>query len=222
MTLMKPNDRAVTNLLRNSELANFTYDQIGATRRDQAPRGFDLDCVSAPLGYGETAFTAAIAAFSEWRMFPSEMATVLTPSAAIRVGEIVAIQFKTLIAWSVCPSRVIYTINERKPCDGIHRFGFGYGTLPGHVERGEEQFLLQWDRATDEVSYSIKAFSRPASLLVRIGYPYARLQQARFRRLSVRAMQRSTPDCRPRATVNSADSPSGERQKQSKRETVAR
>jgi phosphatidylserine/phosphatidylglycerophosphate/cardiolipin synthase-like enzyme len=48
--------------------------------------------------------------------------------------------------------RVVYVIDE--PDGPIARFGFAYGTLPGHAVAGEELFLATWDRATDEVRFS--------------------------------------------------------------------
>ena len=38
------------------------------------------------------------------------------------------------------------------------RFGFAYGTLPGHGGSGEERFLIERDR-DDGVWYDILAFS---------------------------------------------------------------
>ena len=70
------------------------------------------------------------------------------------------------------------------------RFGFAYGTLPGHVEMGEELFLVEWDRVTDAVTYSILAFSRPRHPLARIGRPLVRRLQRRFREDSAAAMLR--------------------------------
>ena len=66
-----------------------------------------------------------------------------------------------------------------------------YGTLPGHVESGEERFLIEWDRDTDRVCYDILAFSRPNHLLTRLGYPLVRRSQKRFGRDSAEAMFRA-------------------------------
>ena len=44
--------------------------------------------------------------------------------------------------------------------------GFAYGTLPRHPERGAADFIIrQYDDAT--VTFTITAFSRPASLLAK-------------------------------------------------------
>jgi uncharacterized protein (UPF0548 family) len=47
-----------------------------------------------------------------------------------------------------------------------------YGTLPGHPESGEEQFLIE--RNGDEVRFQIHAFSRPSSHLARFAGPLGR------------------------------------------------
>ena len=73
----------------------------------------------------------------------------------------------------------------------IGKFGFAYGTLPGHVESGEERFLVEWDRGDDGVWYDILAFSRPNHILTRLGYPVVRRLQKRFGRDSAASMLRA-------------------------------
>ena len=80
--------------------------------------------------------------------------------------------------------RVAYTIDEHEP---VRRFGFAYGTLPAHVEQGEELFSIeQWADGT--VWYRIQAFSRPRFWPVRMAQPIARLLQRKFVRDSQAAM----------------------------------
>ena len=71
------------------------------------------------------------------------------------------------------------------------RYGFAYGTLPGHAESGEERFAVEWDQADGGVWYDILAFSRPNHLLARLGYPLTRRTQKRFARVSAAAMQKA-------------------------------
>jgi uncharacterized protein (UPF0548 family) len=82
----------------------------------------------------------------------------------------------------------VYVVDESGP---ISKFGFAYGTLPGHVESGEERFLIEWDRADDSVWYDILAFSRPNHILIRLGYPIVRRTQKRFGRDSAASMLRA-------------------------------
>ena len=81
----------------------------------------------------------------------------------------------------------------------MKRFGFGYGTLPGHAERGEERFGVEWNCGLDgSVYYDVFAFSRPKHPLAWSGYPFARLLQKRFRRDSTRAMVEAVAKEKPR------------------------
>jgi uncharacterized protein (UPF0548 family) len=90
--------------------------------------------------------------------------------------------------WWLNACRIVYAVDEMGP---VCRFGFAYGTLPGHAESGEERFLVEWDRADDDVWYDIIAFSRPNHLLARLGYPLTRRTQKRFARDSAAAMRKA-------------------------------
>jgi uncharacterized protein (UPF0548 family) len=61
------------------------------------------------------------------------------------------------------PCRVVWTLAEPA------RAGFGYGTLPGHPERGEEAFVVE--ARADGVWLVVSAFSRPAIWLTRAAGP---------------------------------------------------
>jgi uncharacterized protein (UPF0548 family) len=139
-------------------------------------------------------FSRAKQAIDAWRMFPPKVATLCWP-APPHEGQTVAILYSAaaLRLWLLMAARVVYLISETAKRDGrqIERFGFAYGTLPDHPERGEERFLVEWDRANDNVWYDLMAFSQPRHWLARVGYPYARYEQARFRRLSGLVMQRT-------------------------------
>jgi uncharacterized protein (UPF0548 family) len=89
--------------------------------------------------------------------------------------------------WSLNGCRVVYPVGEREAAE----FGFAYGTLSNHAECGEEIFKVTLHPGTGEVSYVIRAVSRPRAPLARLGHPVVRALQARFRRDSTRAMQRA-------------------------------
>lgn len=72
----------------------------------------------------------------------------------------------------------------------LHRFGFGYVTLPGHVECGEDRFVVEWAQSDDSVWYDILDFSRPHHVLAGIGYQVAPRLQKKFARDSAAAIQR--------------------------------
>ena len=80
-------------------------------------------------------------------------------------------------------AKIVYVVEAPR------RFGFAYGTLPGHVESGEERLLIEL-ADDDSVWYDILAFSRPNHFLTRLGYPFVRRLQKRFSRDSAAAMVR--------------------------------
>jgi len=70
----------------------------------------------------------------------------------------------------------------------VKRFGFAYGTLPDHAERGEERFMIEC-LADNSVCYDIYAFSQPQKAIVKLGLPLARRLQQRFGRESLSVMR---------------------------------
>ncbi|WP_299166478.1 DUF1990 family protein [uncultured Arthrobacter sp.] len=62
------------------------------------------------------------------------------------------------------------------PADGDRRAGFGYGTLPGHPETGEESFAAIL-AADGSVLFELHAYSRHANWFYRLGAPVARFCQ---------------------------------------------
>jgi uncharacterized protein (UPF0548 family) len=83
--------------------------------------------------------------------------------------------------------RIVYVVEEHGKQE---RYGFAYGTLGEHAERGEERFLVEWEREEGTVWYDILAVSKPG-LVARLAYPYARGLQRRFARESKEAMKRA-------------------------------
>lgn len=189
LTIRRPKDEDVVRWLLETKKSQLTYDAPGITDHEHVPPGFDVDGQQTLLGYGEETYKFACSALRGWLMFPREMTAFYWPSQSIRVGEVVAVLFRAGPLWSLNPCRIVYVIDNNRPTDTVHRFGFAYGTLPGHLECGEERFAVSWDRADDSVRYELLAISRPDHTLTKLGYPYARFVQARFRRLSSLAMQ---------------------------------
>lgn len=185
-TFRRPTEADVRELLDRQPGQPWTYDWPEITREVPAPRpGWQIDQHRVLLGHGAATFAAACEAIRGWKMFPRQMCQVFWPTTRQEPGEVVAVLYfaKTLFLWMLFPARVVYCIDETRRC------GFAYGTLPEHPERGEERFLVEWDRADDTVWYDLMAISRPGHWLARVGYPYARYEQAKFRLLSGLAMQ---------------------------------
>ena len=194
ITFSRPSIRSIEQFLDCQHSLPFTYDTQEATRRDP-PAGFDVDHTRIRLGEGAETFEAACAAFRDWQQFDLGWVTAGPTTTPIEVGQVIAVwASKVGLTW-VNACRIVYVLDDDGP---VRRFGFAYGTLPGHVEAGEERFLIEWDRASDDVHYDILAYSRPRHWLIRLAYPFMRQSQKRFARDSAAAMQAAvSPESRP-------------------------
>ena len=186
--LRKPTADDIHHYISDQRNEPFSYEDVGLTKNDEHPRGFDTTRHSVELGNGEQVFGRACEAIRHWEMFPAEMASLCWPSIEPIVGNEVVVGFRVGPLWSLNPCRVVYTVDSDS--DSVSKYGFAYGTLPGHVEKGEERFQVIWDHTTDVVTYEIFVFSAAQHVLAKIGYPFVLVQQAKFRRLSGLAMQR--------------------------------
>lgn len=176
-TITEPTDEDVKNFISSQRDLKFTYSEVGATN-STLPEGFTIDHNQIQLGHGEATFKAAVEVLKNWRQFDLGWVTVVPRGVEIEVGATVAVKARAYGTWSLNASRVVYVIDHPR-C-----FGFAYGTLPDHVECGEERFLIAW-MGSDAVWYDILAFSRPRHPLVRLSAPLARLLQKRFARESL-------------------------------------
>ena len=171
----RPSEQLIHDFLERQRREPFSYCEVGFSR-DSTPAGYDLDHNRVLLGKGEVVFEAACAALKRWEMFPSPLTRIEPAGAPIQEGTVVAMLAHALGLWWLNACRIVYVLHESEP---VRRFGFAYGTLPGHVECGEERFSIEW-HADDTTWYDIRAFSRPRFWMVRLGYPIARRLQRRF------------------------------------------
>src|SRR5919199_5635029 len=167
----KPSDDAVRRFLSSQKDLPFSYEEVGASR-EGAPPGYTVDRYRVKLGEGSKAYERAKEALCAWRQFGLGWVRLLPPDAPVEVGTTVGVLVRHYGFWSLNPARIVYLVEGSGE---VKRFGFGYGTLPGHAERGEERFSVEWSREDDTVHYEVFAFSRPNHPLAWLGYPLARL-----------------------------------------------
>lgn len=166
-------DRAIREL----ETTPYSYEEVGSTAHT-LPMGWAHDDVGTRLGEGEEIWERARDALRNWSHFDLTWVRFADPGTPIAEGQTVAFASNTLGLWTLNVCRIVYVVDED---DGERaRFGFAYGTLDGHVVRGEELFLLTWDHASDCVEFRITKFSRPNHPLVKLFSPVARAIQHRF------------------------------------------
>ena len=171
----RPSEKYLDDLRGRLPDLRLTYEEVGATTGPVLPKGYHHDRVLTDSARvrrsGPGPRSCADLASS-----PSAGATISPAEALIAVGSEVVATVRLGLLFIVAPSRVVYVTAEPD------RFGFAYGTLPGHPERGEEAFHVT-RHGDGTVRLEIVAFSRPATVIARLGRPLSRLAQARTTRL---------------------------------------
>ena len=183
ISMRLPRTIGIEAMLNEMSNVAFSYADVGATRH-QIPNGYNVDRASGVIGQGDLAFERAKQAILAWTPFDLPWIRVFPQSEPV-VDALVAVAGRVAGFWWTNVCRVVYTIDEP------HRFGFAYGTLPQHAETGEELFVVEQSPDTGEIDYEILVFSKPRHPLARIGYPFARATQHRFRMGSIGAMRRA-------------------------------
>ncbi|MEO1996181.1 MAG: DUF1990 domain-containing protein [Planctomycetaceae bacterium] len=185
-SLRKPAERRVREFMESQAEYEYSYHPyVGATRNDECPAGYVVDRTRIQLGSGEGTYQIAKTALLDWQHYGCDWLSLYRPAEMCAVGHDVAVVARAVGVWSTNVCRVVYVIDEEEP---IRRSAFAYGTLPGHVEMGEERFQIEW-HPDDSVWFEILAFSRPNHLLVYLAYPYIRSIQKQFGRDATRALQ---------------------------------
>jgi uncharacterized protein (UPF0548 family) len=187
--LQRPSPRIVQRFQQTAEQDSFSYGELRATLDGPLPSGYAVDHNRVCLGHGDVILERARRALMEWKMFDLGWVELIHPSSPVTSGQTVLILAHTWNLYSLSASRVLAMIDSD---DGEARhWGFCYGTLQHHVERGEERFTVEYHRADHSVWYDILAFSRPQHPLARLAYPLSRAAQRRFARDSKAAMLRA-------------------------------
>lgn len=184
--IRKPRTDEIRAFLSAQKDQPFSYAHVGASQ-GQPPSGYTVDHNRIRLGQGPETFDRAGKAIREWKMFDMPWIQLCWPDTPIEEGATVAVLLSFLGIWSLNAARIVYVVEE----NGVDKkFGFAYGTLLEHGERGEERFIVEFHAKDQSVWYDVCAFSRP-NFLARLAYPFSRSLQKRFARDSKSAMQKA-------------------------------
>ncbi len=173
-----PTDAQLDALIDTQKDAGLTYNKYNL-------KGYDKDTNQIFLGTGEDVWTAAKQAMADWAMFPEGWARIYYQKPIFTEGDIVVMCAQVFGLWWLNTARILYVLDDE------NHFGFAYGTLPNHVESGEELFQVMRD-AQGDVYYVLSAFSRPRFWAVRLTYPLSRFFQKKFIRDSLQKVKRRT------------------------------
>jgi uncharacterized protein (UPF0548 family) len=132
----RPSAAERQRLLESAQQADVTYDHIGSTLEperwpDRRPRAR-----SRVLGHGDETFALAVARLNTWAPQRALGAAVFPEGIRPTLDATLLVELRLGPLTVVVPDRVVAVVDEPG------RWGFAYGTLPGHAERGEESFLV--------------------------------------------------------------------------------
>ena len=159
-------------------MSELTYAEVGATRDRPLPARYNHLRHRAPIG-GPEVFGTAREAVLTFAMHRRAGVRVRTDAERAAPG----VRLTVTLGPFTVPCAVVYVIDEPD------RAGFGYGTLPGHQESGEEAFLVERD-GRGQVWLRVTAFSRPIRWPTIVAGPIAVAAQHGFARLLGRSLRR--------------------------------
>ncbi|MDN5746065.1 MAG: DUF1990 domain-containing protein [Nocardioidaceae bacterium] len=146
---------------------------------EQPPVGFHRFCRTRQLARGD--FDKAARDLLGWRVHERAGVQIAASAAQAQRDEVVLLRIGLGPLALMAPCRVLEVV-ERSD-----RRGFVYGTLQGHPVSGCERFVIE--RAADgTLSFTVQAFSRPASRLTRGAGPFGRLAQSLAAQRYLRAL----------------------------------
>jgi uncharacterized protein (UPF0548 family) len=160
-------------------MSAFTYAEVGATRHSRLPAGYNRLHHRMPIADDPAQFARARDAVLTFAMHNHAGARIRTDAERAAPG----VRLTVTMGPFTVPCEVVYVIDEPD------RGGFGYGTLHGHQESGEESFLVERD-AQGRVWLRVTAFSRPARWPTVLAGPLAVAMQHGFARLLGRTLRR--------------------------------
>lgn len=177
-----PDAKTIQPILKKQSQLPYTYFEVNETKDSRLIKGFDNDHLKVKIGNGIHDFLLAKSLISNWMMMPDDWTVILPEKTPVLKDNTIVLMAKFIGLWWMNCSRIVYIKDEPR------KFAFAYGTLPGHMEKGEELFQVMMDEH-EVVWYEIKAFSKPRYWLTRLFYPVLRRLQARFRMDSAAQMQ---------------------------------
>ncbi len=123
-------------MVEGFENAVPTYSDIGATLAGKRPDGYHHDHYETVLGSRRETLRRAVTGLKTWQAHRLPGVRIFPDDQQIHTGATVVVTLGTPVVALAAPCRIVSVIDEET------RWGFAYGALPGHPERGEEAFVV--------------------------------------------------------------------------------
>ena len=177
-SLTRPTPATLDALLARVASQAVTYPKLGMSRLAHPQAGFGREAHEVILDMPYEQAREALCGFATHRLpylfiYPAEARVVEGADVVVcaRIGPL----------WSSNPCRIVFVD------DSPDRFSYGYGTLPGHAESGEESFTVE-RRPDGRVRADTVAHARPDAWLARLGSPVAHRVQRKIKVDYLRAL----------------------------------
>lgn len=196
----RPSPKQQKDCIMKSGSFNYDAKHRGSTSKrasslqedeDLLKDGFLVNHARVLVGSGNETYEKGKSALQSWRHFNFDW-TFVDPMTQIQNGNKFCVCVKEFVPWLMMPLQVVYVKEENMSKNNkaiISSFGFGSGTLHGHLLAGEERFSIEMDE-NNQVWYEVLSFSKPAHILSLIGYPYVRMRQKYFTHQSTNAVKK--------------------------------
>ncbi|CAL5371367.1 unnamed protein product [Camellia sinensis] len=112
--------------------------------RELSKNGFLINHARILVGSGLETYEKGKTALQTWRNFGLDWSFV-DPRTPIQSGVKFCVCVKEFFPWLMMPLQVVYVNENRNTKKAAASFGFGSGTLQGHLLAGEERFSIELD-----------------------------------------------------------------------------
>jgi len=185
MRLHQATSADLAALLERCASDALTYAPVGCSLDGAAAPGLNRRHWTTTL-LGPDAFERAADAIRSWKVHEGAGLAIAT-DGPFAVGTNVAFSAPLPFGFIDGTCRIVAVVDEPD------RFGFAYGTLPVHPERGEESFLVVRDSGS-RVRFDVEGVSHPAQRIARLLPTIADGLQDRAVHRYLAAMQRAVSD----------------------------
>lgn len=155
---------------------DLTYGHVGSTLDASRRLGLPVRQEERRhIGSGQVGFEAAKAALRAWSPQRAVGASINPPRIRPDLGETVVLGLGIGPVRLSVPTRVVAVVDESD------RYGYAYGTLPGHPECGEELFLIE-RMSDDRVVCTIRVDAKVADEIRILTFLIKPMQRIALRR----------------------------------------
>lgn len=144
--------------------AEVTYDHVGSTLSPHGVANRRRRSLQRVMAAPAQAFDAALHGLRTWVPQRHLGARIHPVDATATLGETLLMVLALGPVEVLAPNRIVWVVDE------ADRFGYAYGTLPGHPAAGEECFLVE-RLDGDSLKLTVTVDSAPATVATRVLAP---------------------------------------------------